>query len=53
VVAPLQHQRIEVGSVVPNAQMGVVATSNLPFVGLNRGFFSNGAGSSTSTGVPL
>jgi hypothetical protein len=51
VVGPLSHQRIDVGSVEPNAQLGVLATSNQPFVGLNRTFYQHGRGGSTSQGV--
>ena len=35
----------------PNAQLGILATSNQPFVGLNRTFFHHGMGGSTSQGV--
>jgi hypothetical protein len=52
VVGPLSHVRVDVGSVVPNAQLGVVAASNQPFVALNRSSFNNGRGSATSTGIP-
>lgn len=51
VVGPLSHQRIDVGSVEPNAQLGILATSNQPFVGLNRTFFHNRLGGTTSQGV--
>jgi len=51
VVGPLSHQRIDVGSVEPNARLGILATSNQPFVGLNRTFFHNRLGSTTSQGV--
>lgn len=51
VVAPLSHQRIDVGSIVPNQQLGIVAASNYPFVALNRGTFNNGQGAMTSEGI--
>jgi len=51
VVGPLNHQRIDVSSVEPNSQLGIVAASNDPFVAMNRGFFDNGLGSMTSTGI--
>jgi hypothetical protein len=51
IVGPLSHQRIDVGSVEPNAELGILATSNQPFVGLNRTFFHHGLGASTSQGV--
>lgn len=50
-IAPFAHIRINVGRVVPNAQAGVVAASNYPFVALNRGFLTGGAGSFTTGGV--
>ena len=53
VVSPLAHQRVYVGSVVPNAQLGITATSNLPFVALNRQSINNGAGADTSHGIHL
>jgi 5-hydroxyisourate hydrolase-like protein (transthyretin family) len=51
VVAPLAHQRIDVASVVPNAQLGIVAASNYPFVALNRSTIDNGRGADTSEGI--
>ncbi|MBV9281944.1 MAG: hypothetical protein JOZ41_17840, partial [Chloroflexi bacterium] len=53
VVAPLAHVRVDVGSVVPNAQLGIVAASNDPFVALNRAFANNGLASDTSIGIPM
>jgi hypothetical protein len=51
VVGPLYHERIQVGSAVPNAQLGIVAASNYPFVALNRYWFNSGRGADTSIGV--
>ncbi|GAC1467369.1 MAG: hypothetical protein NVS2B16_17260 [Chloroflexota bacterium] len=51
VVGPLNHQRVDVGSVEPNAQLGIVAASSDPFIALNQGFFNNHLGSVTSTGI--
>ncbi|MBV9281583.1 MAG: hypothetical protein JOZ41_16000, partial [Chloroflexi bacterium] len=51
VVYPMYHQHIDVGSVEPNAQLALVAASNLPFVPLNRYEFDNGLGADTTTGV--
>jgi 5-hydroxyisourate hydrolase-like protein (transthyretin family) len=53
VVAPLAHHRIDVGSVVPNAQLGIVATSNDPFVVMTRLFMNGQLGSATSPGVQM
>jgi hypothetical protein len=53
VVPPLAHQRVYVGSVMPNVQLGITATSNLPFVALNRQSINNGAGADTSHGIGL
>ncbi len=52
IVGPLSHQRINVDSIVPGAELGIVATSNQPFVALNRATFNAGNGSATSAGVP-
>jgi len=51
VVGPLYHQYIDVGSVAPNAQLGIVAASNYPFVALNRAKFNFGHGADTSPGI--
>ena len=51
VINPLNHQHVDVGSVVPSAELGIVAASNSPFIALNRASFFNGSGSSTSTGI--
>ncbi len=53
IVAPLSQQRIDVGSVAPNQQLGLVVTSNNPLVVLNRAFANNRLGSETSTGIHL
>jgi hypothetical protein len=49
-VAPLSHQIVDVASAMPNAQLGIMAVSNQPFVALNRQIFNGGAGAMTSTG---
>jgi hypothetical protein len=51
VVGPMAHHRIDVGSVVPGAQVGIVATSNSPFVALNRYSFNGGRAAGVSTGI--
>ncbi|GAC1470722.1 MAG: hypothetical protein PVSMB7_21780 [Chloroflexota bacterium] len=53
VVAPLAHQRVDVGSVVPNAQLGIVASSDYPFIAMNRDYTNNHLGSLTSMGSSL
>jgi len=53
IVAPLSQQRIDVGSVAPSQQLGLVVTSNNPLVVLNRAFANNRLGSETSTGIHL
>jgi hypothetical protein len=53
VVAPFAHQRVDVGSVEPNAQLGIAAASNYQFVAMNRAFFAGGLGSMTSSGIHL
>lgn len=50
-VGPLSHERIDVGSVMPNDQLGIVAASSAPFVALNRYRFNNGLGADTSAGI--
>lgn len=52
-VGPLSQRRIDVGSVAPNAQLGLVVTSNTPLVALNRGFANHHLGSETSSGIHL
>lgn len=49
-VNPLSHQHVDVGSVVPNAQVGAEVTSSGSFVAMARTFFDNRQGASTSTG---
>ncbi len=51
IVNPLSHQAVDVGSVEPNQQLGLVAASSEPFVALNRYTFNNGQGSATSIGT--
>jgi hypothetical protein len=51
-VGPLAHQPIDVGSVAPNRQLGIVAASSAPFVALNRYSFNHGLGADTSAGLP-
>jgi 5-hydroxyisourate hydrolase-like protein (transthyretin family) len=53
VVSPLSHQIVDVGSVMPNADLGLVATSDQPFVALNRMSINNGRGADTSRGIPI
>jgi hypothetical protein len=53
VVSPLSHEIVDVASVMPNAQLGLVATSDLPFVALNRMSINIGAGADTSRGTPI
>ncbi len=53
VVSPLAHRHVDVTSVMPNAQLGMVASSSQPFVAMNRLFFNNRAGSATSHGVQM
>lgn len=53
VIGSQNHLRVDVGSVFPNAQLGMVAASNAPFVALNRAIFNNGLGSDTSRGIPM
>jgi hypothetical protein len=50
VVAPLNHQTVNVSGVMPNAQLGIHATSSQPVVALNRQLANGGAGAMTSTG---
>jgi hypothetical protein len=50
-VGPLSHQRVDVGSIMPNSQLGIVAASSAPFVALNRYRFNNGLGADTSIGI--
>jgi hypothetical protein len=50
VVAPLSHQMVDVSGVMPNAQLGILASSSQPFVALNRQLVNGGAGAMTSTG---
>jgi hypothetical protein len=52
VIGPRYHQRIDVGKVVPDAQLGIVAASSRPFVAMNRLSFSGGKGAATSVGIP-
>lgn len=52
VVGPMAHLRINVTSVVPGTQLGLVVTSNQPFVALNRYTFNRGFGAATSIGIP-
>lgn len=51
VVGPLAHQYVDVTSVMPNQQMGIVASSSVPFVAMNRYTFNNGTGAATDPGV--
>ncbi|PZS00661.1 MAG: hypothetical protein DLM70_13330, partial [Chloroflexi bacterium] len=51
IVSPLAHRRVDVGSVVPNSQLGLLVASNDPFVPLDRQLINNGAGAMTSPGT--
>ena len=51
VVGPLSSQRIDVGSVMPNAEVGIVVTSNQPFAALNRYIFNGSLAAGTSVGI--
>lgn len=51
VVGPMAHRRIDVASVMPSAQLGLLVTSNQPFAALNRYTFNRGMGGDTSTGI--
>jgi hypothetical protein len=53
VVGPLQHRRIDVGSVMPNVQGGIIASSSSPFVALYRQAYGAGRGAMTSHGEHL
>jgi hypothetical protein len=53
IVGPFSQTRVDVGSVAPNSQLGIVATSNYPFVALNRTLFNGGMGSMSSPGIAL
>jgi hypothetical protein len=50
-VGPLQYQVVDVGSVEPNAQLGLMAASSYEFVALNRYSFNHGRGGATSPGM--
>ncbi|MGH2410871.1 MAG: hypothetical protein ACRDGS_10965 [Chloroflexota bacterium] len=52
-VGPHAHQMVNVNSVVPNAQLGIAATSSSPFVALNRGLFNHGSGGTTDPGIHM
>lgn len=51
VVSPLGHQIVDVGSVEPNQQLGIVAASSDPFIALNQYRFNGNQGSATSIGI--
>lgn len=49
-VPGMSQVHVSVGSVVPNGDVGLKATSTAPFLGVNRHWFSNGYGATTTTG---
>jgi hypothetical protein len=51
IIAPLSHQIVDVGHVVPNAQLGLLAASNDGFVAIDRQMINDGAGGMTSLGT--
>lgn len=53
VVGPMARRTIYVGSVVPNAQLGLVVTSTTPLVVMNRQTVNGGRGAMTGHGMPL
>lgn len=53
VVGPMARRTIYVGSVVPNAQLGLVVTSTTPLVVMNRQTVNGGRGAMTGHGISL
>jgi hypothetical protein len=51
VIAPFAHVMIDVGKVLPNAQLGLLVASNDPFVALDRQVIFNGSGAMTTVGT--
>ena len=51
VIAPFAHTIVDVGRVVPNAQLGLLVASNDPFVALDRQIIFNGSGAMTTIGT--
>jgi hypothetical protein len=52
-VPPLSHVQVNANGVVPNAQLGIVASSASGFVAANQAVFNNGAGATSSSGIAL
>jgi hypothetical protein len=50
-IPPFAHDIIDVGQVVPNAQLGLLVASNDPFVALDRQIIFNGSGAMTTIGT--
>jgi hypothetical protein len=50
-VPPFAHDIIDVGKVMPNAQLGLLVASNDPFVALDRQIIFNGSGAMTTIGT--
>jgi hypothetical protein len=53
VVNPFSQAHIDVNSVEPNAQLGLVATSNYRFVAMNRSIVNNGIGGDVTQGIAM
>ena len=51
IVNPKSHLQVSVGSVLPNAKLGIFATSSGSFVALNRQTMNNNGNASASTGM--
>jgi hypothetical protein len=51
VVAPFAHAYVDVGKVVPNSQLGLLAVSSYPFVAMDRQEANDGAAQMTSLGT--
>lgn len=51
VIPPFAHQIVDVGRVMPNAQLGLLVASNDPFVALDRQIMFNGSGADTTIGT--
>jgi hypothetical protein len=52
-VPPLNHVQVDAGSVVPNTQLGLVASSSFPFVALNQSVSNDGLAGMASSGIQL
>jgi hypothetical protein len=51
VLGPLYHQHVDIGRLLPNTQLGLIAASGYPFVALDRGTFNFGAGGFADSGA--